>query len=140
MLIVTHLVDPSSTLVSDERKGYAHTNPNGASPLHPLPSAAERTWILDPIDGTKGFIRGEHFCVALALARHGQPTLGVLGCPNVPATGGREQVRSERGGGGRRALGEGGGGVGGWTMRDPFEHGKYQIVIPGERSGMHDDD
>lgn len=24
-----------------------------------------RTWVLDPIDGTKGFLRGEQFCVAL---------------------------------------------------------------------------
>ena len=24
-----------------------------------------KTWVLDPIDGTKGFLRGEQFCVAL---------------------------------------------------------------------------
>jgi 3'(2'), 5'-bisphosphate nucleotidase len=41
---------------------------------------------LDPIDGTKGFIRGEHFCVALALAVDGRPVQGVLGCPNLPLT------------------------------------------------------
>lgn len=28
---------------------------------------AARTWILDPVDGTKGFLRGEHFCTALAM-------------------------------------------------------------------------
>lgn len=48
---------------------------------HPV---RERTWILDPIDGTKGFIRGEHFCVALGMAYDGVPTIGVLGCPNLP--------------------------------------------------------
>lgn len=28
-----------------------------------------RTWVLDPIDGTKGFLRGEQFCVALVRER-----------------------------------------------------------------------
>jgi 3'-phosphoadenosine 5'-phosphosulfate (PAPS) 3'-phosphatase len=28
-----------------------------------------RVWVLDPIDGTKGFIRKEHYCIALALVR-----------------------------------------------------------------------
>lgn len=48
------------------------------------------TWILDPIDGTKGFIRGEHFCVALGMAQEGRPVLGVLGCPNMPMKGTRD--------------------------------------------------
>lgn len=30
-----------------------------------------RTWVLDPIDGTKGFLRGEQFCVALVRGRKG---------------------------------------------------------------------
>jgi len=42
-----------------------------------------RVWVLDPVDGTKGFMRGEHFCVALALLVKGTPTLSVLGCPNL---------------------------------------------------------
>jgi len=40
-------------------------------------------WTLDPIDGTKGFLRGDHYAVALALIRDGQVVLGVLGCPNL---------------------------------------------------------
>ncbi len=43
-----------------------------------------RFWTLDPIDGTKGFLRGEQYAVALALIDHGEPALGVLGCPNLP--------------------------------------------------------
>ena len=31
------------------------------------PDTAEWTWVLDPVDGTKGFLRGAQFCVALAL-------------------------------------------------------------------------
>ncbi len=44
---------------------------------------AETFWTLDPIDGTKGFLRGEQFAVALALVRGGQVQLGILGCPNL---------------------------------------------------------
>ncbi|MBL0927272.1 MAG: 3'(2'),5'-bisphosphate nucleotidase [Phycisphaerales bacterium] len=40
-------------------------------------------WTLDPIDGTKGFIRGGQYCVALAYIERGTPVLGVLGCPNL---------------------------------------------------------
>lgn len=41
-------------------------------------------WALDPIDGTKGFLRGEQFAVCLALIVDGQVQLGVMGCPNLP--------------------------------------------------------
>lgn len=43
-----------------------------------------RQWVLDPVDGTKGFLRGGQYAVALALLIHGEPVLGVLGCPNLP--------------------------------------------------------
>ncbi len=43
-----------------------------------------RHWTLDPIDGTKGFLRGEQYAVALALIENGEPVVGVLGCPNLP--------------------------------------------------------
>ena len=42
----------------------------------------DRFWTLDPIDGTKGFLRGNHYAVALALVENGQVKLGVLGCPH----------------------------------------------------------
>ena len=41
-------------------------------------------WCLDPIDGTKGFLRLEQYAVALALIEDGEVVLGVLGCPNLP--------------------------------------------------------
>jgi 3'(2'), 5'-bisphosphate nucleotidase len=44
-----------------------------------------RYWVLDPIDGTKGFLRGDQYAVALALVDGGQVVVGVLGCPNLPA-------------------------------------------------------
>ena len=43
-----------------------------------------RYWVLDPIDGTKGFLRGDQYAVALALVEEGEIVLGVLGCPNLP--------------------------------------------------------
>ncbi|WOL04079.1 hypothetical protein Cni_G12800 [Canna indica] len=43
-------------------------------------------WVLDPIDGTKGFLRGDQYAIALALLDEGKVVLGVLGCPNLPHT------------------------------------------------------
>jgi 3'(2'), 5'-bisphosphate nucleotidase len=43
-----------------------------------------RIWTLDPIDGTKGFLRGGQYAIALALMVDGDVKVGVLGCPNLP--------------------------------------------------------
>lgn len=43
-----------------------------------------RIWALDPIDGTKGFLRGGQYAVCLALMVDGDVKVGVLGCPNLP--------------------------------------------------------
>ncbi len=51
-------------------------------------ASADRYWTLDPIDGTKGFLRGDQYAIALALIEHGEVVLGVLGCPNYPLSGG----------------------------------------------------
>jgi 3'(2'), 5'-bisphosphate nucleotidase len=45
---------------------------------------SDRFWTLDPIDGTKGFLRGDQYAIALALVEGGAVRLGVLGCPNLP--------------------------------------------------------
>ncbi len=47
-------------------------------------SFGPRFWTLDPIDGTKGFLRGEQYAVSLALIVDGKITVAVLGCPNLP--------------------------------------------------------
>jgi len=44
-----------------------------------------RFWTVDPIDGTKGFLREDQYAVALALVENGEVVLGVLGCPAFPA-------------------------------------------------------
>ncbi len=50
----------------------------------------DRFWTLDPIDGTKGFLRGDQYAVALALIVDGQVEVAVLGCPGLgsPEDGG----------------------------------------------------
>ncbi len=47
------------------------------------PAQGDRYWTLDPIDGTKGFLRGEQYAVALGLIENGEVVLGILGCPNL---------------------------------------------------------
>ncbi|MCH2142498.1 MAG: 3'(2'),5'-bisphosphate nucleotidase [Phycisphaerales bacterium] len=41
-------------------------------------------WTLDPVDGTKGFLRGQQYAIALGRIEQGEVVLGVLGCPNLP--------------------------------------------------------
>ena len=43
----------------------------------------DRFWTLDPIDGTKGFLRGNQYAIALALIENGIVQLGLLACPNL---------------------------------------------------------
>ena len=44
-------------------------------------------WTLDPIDGTKGFLRGEQYAVCLAFIVDSVVQVGVMGCPNLPVAG-----------------------------------------------------
>ena len=48
---------------------------------------ARRWWTLDPVDGTKGFLRNEQYAVALALIEDGQVVLAAMACPNLPLAG-----------------------------------------------------
>jgi len=58
----------------------------------------ERVWVVDPIDGTRDYIRARPgWCVSVALVEHGQPLIGVL---DAPARG--EAWIAEAGKGARR--------------------------------------
>jgi 3'(2'), 5'-bisphosphate nucleotidase len=46
-------------------------------------SVTDRFWTLDPIDGTKGFLRGDQYAIALALIENDVVELGILACPNL---------------------------------------------------------
>jgi 3'(2'), 5'-bisphosphate nucleotidase len=43
--------------------------------------AAARVWVIDPIDGTRGFIAGRHYAICVGLLVDGQPSAGVIGAP-----------------------------------------------------------
>ena len=47
---------------------------------------SDRFWTVDPIDGTKGFLRAEQYAVALALVVEGQVVVAGLACPNLSLT------------------------------------------------------
>ncbi|WP_184089198.1 inositol monophosphatase family protein [Sphingomonas xinjiangensis] len=43
---------------------------------------AKRIWVVDPIDGTRDYLRGRSgWAVSVALIEHGQPVIGVLDAP-----------------------------------------------------------
>ncbi|MFQ5842066.1 MAG: 3'(2'),5'-bisphosphate nucleotidase [Thermodesulfobacteriota bacterium] len=46
-------------------------------------SISRRFWTLDPIDGTKGFLRGDQYAVALALMEEDSVRIGAMACPNI---------------------------------------------------------
>lgn len=46
---------------------------------NPARRSFKRVWIVDPIDGTKGFVRGtDQWCISAALVEDGLPLLGIL--------------------------------------------------------------
>jgi 3'(2'), 5'-bisphosphate nucleotidase len=47
-------------------------------------ASADAYWALDPVDGTKGFLRGQQYAIALAYLERGQVELAAMGCPNLP--------------------------------------------------------
>jgi 3'(2'), 5'-bisphosphate nucleotidase len=47
-------------------------------------ASADAYWTLDPVDGTKGFLRGQQYAIALARLERGQVVLAAMGCPNLP--------------------------------------------------------
>lgn len=56
-------------------------------------SESPYVWAIDPIDGTKGFLRGDHYAIAIGLLHHHRPIAGALVCPRLePLAGGPEGV------------------------------------------------
>lgn len=47
-------------------------------------TVTDRFWTLDPIDGTKGFLRDDQYAIALALIENGEVQVGALACPALP--------------------------------------------------------
>lgn len=106
---------PSDHLLAEEDAGTLKTSPDMAAKVLNLSRQAvpdfeaealakaldrgdypgggdDRYWVLDPVDGTKGFLRGRHYAVALALVDRGQVVVGVLGCPNLEVEPGNPEA------------------------------------------------
>lgn len=72
--------------------GLRERFPNDPVISEELPAAeallsADRLWLVDPIDGTKDFIRGsDGFAVMIGLMRGGRPAVGVVHQPAVSRT------------------------------------------------------
>lgn len=55
--------------------------------LEPDRGQQERVWVLDPIDGTKGFMTGQGYVIGLALLVNGEAVVGAMGVPNSESLG-----------------------------------------------------
>ena len=88
-----------------------------------------RFWTLDPIDGTKGFLRGEQYAVALALLDCGRPVFSVLGCPRLGADG-----SFQKNGPGVMTVAFAGGGA--WLS--PLDQEKFTRMHVSKRSALAD--
>jgi 3'(2'), 5'-bisphosphate nucleotidase len=83
----------------------------------------ENYWTLDPIDGTKGFLRGAQYATALAYVENGVVQLGVLGCPNITP-----DLQEKIGGEGSLAIARRG--EGSWisTLSGPINEGNFSLL------------
>ncbi|MCB1181922.1 3'(2'),5'-bisphosphate nucleotidase [bacterium] len=87
------LRDPAHAALRDRVVGLVATQTGDADAARVLTwidrgdakEASPRFWTLDPIDGTKGFLRGGQYAIALALILDGEIALAALGCPNLGA-------------------------------------------------------
>ncbi|RUX04738.1 3'(2'),5'-bisphosphate nucleotidase CysQ, partial [Mesorhizobium sp. M8A.F.Ca.ET.023.01.1.1] len=53
----------------------------------PARLSARRTFVVDPIDGTRGFLEGQRtWCVSVAVVENGRTLAGVLECPAMDET------------------------------------------------------
>ncbi|XVE87923.1 hypothetical protein DITRI_Ditri19aG0027400 [Diplodiscus trichospermus] len=92
-LLSNNLVDPVVSAVSDktsfDEESLSHADvleaiDRGGKNAFAFGTEPATYWILDPIDGTKGFVKGSQalYVVGLSLVVEGEIVLGVMGCPN----------------------------------------------------------
>ncbi|CAI0467854.1 unnamed protein product [Linum tenue] len=92
-----NLVDSVVSVVNDKRSSSEPLSDDvvleaidrGGSAAYLYGKSPATYWILDPIDGTKGFLKGcgALYVVGLALVVEGEIVLGVMGCPNWQNSG-----------------------------------------------------
>ncbi|XP_022716001.1 putative PAP-specific phosphatase, mitochondrial isoform X1 [Durio zibethinus] len=88
-----NLVDPVVSAISDktsfDEESLSHADvleaiDRGGKNYFGFGTKPATYWILDPIDGTRGFVKGSQalYVVGLSLVVEGEIMLGVMGCPN----------------------------------------------------------
>jgi len=88
----------------------------------------ENYWTLDPIDGTKGFLRGAQYACALAYVEEGKVQIGVLGCPNM-----NPDLREDVGGSGLLVVAKRGSGSWMTELRESQAEGQYSPLTVSTR-------
>jgi 3'(2'), 5'-bisphosphate nucleotidase len=69
--------------VAPESKDHVCELIDQAGSSSPSGKGSGRTWIFDPIDGTKSYVRGGLYAINIALLVDGEQVLGSVGCPNM---------------------------------------------------------
>jgi len=85
-----HLLDYSDDGIRSDLAALVATVTGGTCTIDDLLARIDHAggegplvWAVDPIDGTKGFLRGDQFAVAVGLLEGARPVAGVLGCPRL---------------------------------------------------------
>ena len=71
---------------------------------HGQGASAARTWVIDPIDGTVGFVNRRYYAICVGLLVDGQPAHGVIGMPQSPIDAEGSLVYTAKDGGGVMAM------------------------------------
>lgn len=79
------LRDAVVAAVREIRPGLAERAVLDAIDLGNHDASGSAYWTLDPVDGTKGFLRGGQYAISLGYIEAGEVVLGALGCPNLGA-------------------------------------------------------
>jgi 3'(2'), 5'-bisphosphate nucleotidase len=81
--ILEQVLEQVRALDPAQNQGISSSNVCGWIDHGAISQYSRRFWTIDPIDGTKGFLRNEQYAVALALIVNGRVVVGALACPNL---------------------------------------------------------
>ncbi|KKJ00159.1 inositol monophosphatase family protein [Prochlorothrix hollandica] len=105
---------------------------------HGKSGLGDRFWTLDPIDGTKGYVRGDQYAVALALIEKGQLQVAVIVAPALAVV--PQDPRGDRGvafvavrGQGAQAIALGSGATQPLRVNGPERAAQFRLIESVER-------
>lgn len=79
--------DVLRTMLADARPDYGWLSEESPDALSNGRREAARTFVVDPIDGTRAFISGNPtWCISIGIVEDGVPIVGVLACPAMGET------------------------------------------------------